>query len=153
MSHTILLQLVLWHNRQTVACLVLRPNQETVVVILSLKSPNRTYRFWGPNWVTVDLGFQAKPRNPRSLSPCAWCKSHTTSHDLPIVWPPSTRPVLDHPRSSARSLLHLPRSSSLTALSHLSPTHHERSKRDSLHKIDSSWTSEMSQIRIQTMAC
>jgi hypothetical protein len=36
---------------------------------------------------------------------------------------------------------------------HLSPTHHETSKPNSPHKIDSSRTTEMSRIRIQIMAC
>jgi hypothetical protein len=41
-------------------------NQETVAVILRPKSPNRSYRFWGPNWDTLHhLGFKAQPRNHR----------------------------------------------------------------------------------------
>jgi hypothetical protein len=40
------------------------PNQETVTVILRLKSPNRSCRFWGPNRETLyHLGFEAQPRN------------------------------------------------------------------------------------------
>jgi hypothetical protein len=45
----------------------------------------------------VDFSFDAKPRNSCYLSPCAWCKPLTTSHDLSVVWPPSIRHVLDHP--------------------------------------------------------
>jgi hypothetical protein len=86
---------------------------------------------------TVDLGFEAKPRNPRSSSPHAWCRSHTTSPDLSVIWQPSTRPMLHHPWSSAPSLLLLPRSSSLPAMPHLSPTHHKTSKRVSPHETDS----------------
>jgi hypothetical protein len=44
--------------------------------------------------------------------------SHTVSSDLPIIRPPSTRLVPDHPRSSGPSLLLLPRSSPLPAMSH-----------------------------------
>jgi hypothetical protein len=45
--------------------------------------------------------------------------------------------VLDHARSSALSLLLLPRSSLLPAMPNLSPTHHETSERVSPHKTDS----------------
>jgi hypothetical protein len=86
----------------------------------------------------VGLGFEAQLRNLRSSSPCAQCRSHIISPDLSIIKPPSTWSVLDHHQSSAPGLLLLPRSSSLSAMSHLSPTHHETSKRDSPQKIDSS---------------
>jgi hypothetical protein len=125
------------------------------------KSPNHSYQFWGPNQQTrasgfgakpqktvatgfeVKLGetvnpcFEAKPRNLCSSSPRVWCRLHTTSPNLSIIWPPSTRPVLDHLRSSAPSLKLLARSSSLPAMLHLSPTHHETSKHISPHEIDS----------------
>jgi hypothetical protein len=40
-------------------------NQETVVVILMPKSPNKSCQFLGPNWKTLHhLGFDAQPRNP-----------------------------------------------------------------------------------------
>jgi hypothetical protein len=86
---------------------------------------------------TVDLGFEAKPRNPRSSSPCARCRPHTTSSDLSIMRPSSIRHVLDDPWSSALSLLLLPQSSSLPAMPHMSPTHHETRKHVSPHKTDS----------------
>jgi hypothetical protein len=66
------------------------------------KSPNQKYRFWGPTKETVDLSFEAQPRNPRSSSPCAWCRLHMVSCYLPIIRPLSTWFVLDHPRSSAQ---------------------------------------------------
>jgi hypothetical protein len=56
------------------------------------------------DWQSVDLRFEAKPRNSRSSSPYARCISHTASSDLPIVRSPSTRAVLGYPRSSAPSL-------------------------------------------------
>jgi hypothetical protein len=59
------------------------------------------------------------------------------SPNLSIVRPPSTQPMLEHPLSSALSLLLLPRSSSLPAMPHLSPTHHETSKCVSQHETDS----------------
>jgi hypothetical protein len=126
------------------------PNQKTVVVILRLKSPNRSCRFRGPMQKpeatgfeakpgeTVDLSFEAKPWNSYSSSRYGRCRLHIASTDLSIVRPPSTRPLLDHPQSSAPDLLLLSRSSSLPAMSHLSPTHHKTSKHDSSHKIDNS---------------
>jgi hypothetical protein len=42
--------------------------------------------------------------------------------------------LCDHPRSSAPGLLLLPRFSSLHAMPHLPPAHHETSKRDSPNK-------------------
>jgi hypothetical protein len=113
---------------------------------LRMKPGNPSEWFWGQTTrtvatgfeakprETVDLGFEVEPRDSHFSSPCARCKSHTASPDLSIVRPPSTRPVRDHPRSSAPGLLLLPWSSSLPTMSHLSPTHHETSKCDSLHK-------------------
>jgi hypothetical protein len=98
--------------------LVLRFNQET-----------RPW-FWGST-KKPNLGFEAQLRNPRSSSPRSRCRPHTTSPDLPIARPPSTRPVLDQPRSFAPGLLLLSWFSSLPAMSHLPPSHHETSKRDS----------------------
>jgi hypothetical protein len=51
----------------------------------------------------------------------------------PTSWPPGhfIPRLCDHPRSSAPGLPLLPRSSSLHAMPHLPPTHHETSKRDS----------------------
>jgi hypothetical protein len=87
--------------------------------------------------VTSSTGFLVEPQNQgvtSRSSPCAWYRPHTTSPDLPIIQPPSTQPVLDHPRSSAPGLLLLPRSLSPPAMSHLLPAHHETSKRDSPHE-------------------
>jgi hypothetical protein len=42
---------------------------------------------------TIDLGFDAQPRNPRSSSPHARCRPHTASPDLSITRPSSTRPA------------------------------------------------------------
>jgi hypothetical protein len=46
---------------------------------------------------TVDLGFEAQPRNSCSSSPCARCRPHTTPLDLSITRPLSTRPVQPSP--------------------------------------------------------
>jgi hypothetical protein len=86
---------------------------------------------------TIDLGFEAKPRNLCSLSPCAWCRPHTTSPDLLIVRPPSTRPMPHHHWFFAPSLLLLHQSSSLPTMLYLSPTHRETSTRVSPNEIDS----------------
>jgi hypothetical protein len=61
---------------------------------------------------TINLGFEAQPRNSRSSSPRAWCRSHKAPPDLLIARPPSIRPMRPS-RSSAPGLLILPRSSSL----------------------------------------
>jgi hypothetical protein len=99
---------------------------------------------------TINLGFEAKRINPHSSSPCARCRSYKISPDLLIVWPPSIRSVLYHPRSSASGLLLLARSLSLPDMPHLSPAHHETNKHDSPTKIENKgWTSETFWIRIQ----
>jgi hypothetical protein len=122
---------------------------------------NRQPLFWGqtkkpdlavlrPNhWQTLKLGFEAKPRKSRSSSPYARCRLHTVSPDLSIILPPSTWLVIDHLRCSASGLLLPSWSSSLPIMPHISPTHHETSKHDSPHKIDSR-TTEISRIRILT---
>jgi hypothetical protein len=86
---------------------------------------------------TVDLGFEAELRNPRSSSSCAWCRPYTVSPDLSIVQQLSTWPVLYHHRSFAPSLLPVSESSSLPTMPHLSPTHHGTSKHVSPHETDS----------------
>jgi hypothetical protein len=52
---------------------------------------------------TVNLGFKAQPRSPRSYSPRARCKLHTTPSDLSSTRPPSTRPVRSSPVLCTRS--------------------------------------------------
>jgi hypothetical protein len=52
---------------------------------------------------TVDLGFKAQPRNPRSSSPHARCRPHTVPLDLSIARPPSTQPVQPSPILCTRS--------------------------------------------------
>jgi hypothetical protein len=149
---------VLWHSRQTIAHLVLRPKprnrrddfvgqiNKPQLPVLRPKTGNPSEWFWSQTIRTVvtdfevksgeivELGFEPKPRNLRSSSPYARCRSHTASLDLSIIWLPSTRSVLDHSRSSAPSLLLLPRFSLLLAMLHLSPTHHETSKHVSPHE-------------------
>jgi hypothetical protein len=124
------------------------PKQETIIVILRPKSPNRRTWFWGPNqeivavflrpnhWQTKATDFKAKLVNSCfSSPPHVQCGSHMVSSDVPIVRPPSTRLVPDHLRSYTPSLLLLPRSSSLPAISHSPPTNHETSKHVSPHRI------------------
>jgi hypothetical protein len=128
------------------------PNQEAVGMILRPKSLNCRPWFWGPNqetiivdlrpnhWQTTAIGFEAKLENPHlSSRPRVQCGSHTTSLDLPIVRPLSTRLVPDHPRSSTPSFLLLPQSSLLRAMSHSPPTHHKTSKHVSPHRITQYW--------------
>jgi hypothetical protein len=94
---------------------------------------------------TIDLGFEAQPRNPCSSSPRARC--HPISR-LPGYRVPD---LCDHPWSSAPGLLLLPRFSSLHAMPHLPPAHHETSKRDSPNKTKGKEKqNEQSRIQIQT---
>jgi hypothetical protein len=135
--------LVLWRNWQINARLVLRPKprnrrSDFDAQITKLKLPvlrsklgNPSHRFWGQTERNRPSGFEAQLRNSCYSSPHARCRSHIMSPDLPIARPPSSRPVLDHPRSFAPGLLLLPRSSLLRVMSHLPPAHHETSKRNS----------------------
>jgi hypothetical protein len=123
------------------------------MLVLMPKPRNPSEWFWGQTTRTVatdfeakpgetvdlsfDLGFEAKPRNTCSSSHCARCRPHTALSDLPIVWLSSTRHMLDQSRSSAPSLLLLPRSSTSPAMPHLPPTHHETSKHISPHETNS----------------
>jgi hypothetical protein len=119
-------------NHQTAAAGFEAQTGKSKQVVLRSNHKNRSRRFWGKSG--RDHGFEAKPRNTRFLSSCARCEPNTTLSDLSIVRPLSTRPVLDHPWSSQPSLLLLPQSSSLLAMPHLSPTHHETCKRVSPHE-------------------
>jgi hypothetical protein len=119
-------------------------NQQTIAVILMLKSLNRSYRFWDPNRKIIDISFEAQPRNPHSSSPCAQYRSHTMSSDLPITQSPSTRPVLDHPQSSTPGLLILPQR-------HVAPatcTPRDKQTRFFTWNKNEGKTTEMSRIRI-----
>jgi hypothetical protein len=133
------------------------PKQETIVVILRPKTPNRSLRFWVPNRETVDIVFEAISRNPNppvlrpnreKPSTLVLLPNQETSAPRLLVHGadytqrhPTSRSsghrVLDHPLSSTPGILLLPRSSSLLTMPHLSPAHHETSKCDSPHKIDS----------------
>jgi hypothetical protein len=99
---------------------VLRPNHwQTVPVILRLN-----------HWQTVHLSFEAQPRNLLSSSPRAWCRPHTASPEISIVWPPSSWPMWPSPVLCIRSPTPS-RSSLLPTIQHMPPAHHETSKRDS----------------------
>jgi hypothetical protein len=149
-------------NRQTSSHLVLKPkpwnrHDDFVGQITKLQLPilwhnlgNSSEWFWGQTTRTIATGFEAKPgetvdldfetepRNPRSSPPYERCRPYTVSPDLSILQPPSTWHVLDHPWSSAPSLILMPRSLLLPAMPHLSPTHHKTSKHISPYEIDSS---------------
>jgi hypothetical protein len=57
------------------------------------------------HWQIIDLGFEAQPRNPHSLSPCGQDRPHTVTPDLPIIRPPSTRPMRPSLILCTRSLI------------------------------------------------
>jgi hypothetical protein len=128
------------------------PNHQTVAAGFAQTEKPKATDFEAKLGETIDLGFEAKLRNPRSPSPCGRCRPHTMSADLSIVQPLSTHHVLDHAWSSAPGLLLLPWSLSPPAISQLSPGHHETSKCDSPHEIDRGRTTEDSWIWIQTEA-
>jgi hypothetical protein len=69
---------------------------------------------------TVPAGFEAKPLETIATG--------FEAKPVKTMWVPD---LCDHPRSSTPGLLLLQRSSSLHAMPHLPPAHHETSKRDS----------------------
>jgi hypothetical protein len=157
----LILPLVLWRNQQTIAYLVLRPKPRNhrgdfvgqitkpQLLVLRPKQRNPSEWFWGQiirivaigfeakQGETVDPGFEAKPWNSCSSSPCLRCRPHTTSPNLSIIRQLSTRPALDHRWSSAPSLLLLCWPSLPPVMLHLSPTHQETSTCISPHETDS----------------
>jgi hypothetical protein len=127
-----------------------KPEKIIPIVLMSNHWQTVSMILWPNLWQTVDLGFEAQPRNSCSSSPRARYRLHTTSPDLLIVRPPSTRHVRPS-RSSTPGLLLLPRPLSLPAMLHLPPTHNETSKCDSPKKTKvKGKTTKMSQVRIQT---
>jgi hypothetical protein len=123
---------------------------ETVATDFEAK-PKKTVRVvLRPNHLqTVDLGFEAQPRNPRFSSSCAHYRPHTVSPDLPIVWPSSIRPVRPSPvlytKSSTPSKI-------LIAAYHVTPvtcTSRDKQTWFSKWNKDKGKTIKMSWIRIQ----
>jgi hypothetical protein len=90
---------------------------------------------------TIAIGFEAQTDEKLSQ----WFWGQTMTNRQPWFWGSTKKPALlvctctvhrvpdlcDHPRSSAPGLLILPRFSSLHAMPHLPPAHHEISKHDS----------------------
>jgi hypothetical protein len=77
---------------------------ETVATSFEAKPEKTVWVVLRPNHSqTIDLGFKAQPRNPRSSSPHARCRPHTVPPDLSIARPPSTRPVRSSPVLCTRS--------------------------------------------------
>jgi hypothetical protein len=157
-----------WGTNEETVTVILRPKSPNYSSGFEAKLPNRWPWFWGSNqeivevllkpnhWQTVTIGFEAKLGNPYFLSPPrVRCGSHMASPNLPIVRPPSTWLVPDHPRSSAPSLLLIPQSSLLLAMSHSPPTYHETSNHVSLNRITQYGVSstEMHRFQIQTKPC
>jgi hypothetical protein len=126
-------------------------NQKTVAVILRPKLSNWSCSFEAQTEKLADLGFETQLKNSCPSSTCARYRPHTASPDLPIIRSPSTRSVLDHLRSSVLGLILLCRSSLLSDMSHMSPTHYETNKHDFSHKIDCNRTTKMSRIQIKSM--
>jgi hypothetical protein len=105
------------------------------------------------HWQTVDLGFEAQPRNLSSSSPRARYRPHTTSPDLLIIWPLSIRPVWPSLVLCTRSPT--PTTILITAC-HAAPvtcTPWDKQTRFFKWNKDKGKTPEMSQIQIQTSSC
>jgi hypothetical protein len=166
-----------WGTNQETVAVILRPkspncscwfwgsNRETLHHLgFEAQIRNRCHRFWGqitetvpvvlrPNhWQTIDLGFEAQPRNPRTSSPRAWCKLHTVPPDLSINRPLSTWHVRPSPilctRSSTPATI-------LVTVRHAAPaayTPREKQTRFSKRTKDKGKTTEPSRIRIQTLS-
>jgi hypothetical protein len=100
-----------------------------------------------PNhWQTVDLDFEAQPRNPHFSSPRAQSRPHTASPDLSVARPPSTWFVLCTRSPTPTTIL--------IAAHHATPiSYTPRDKQmwfSTWYKDKSSRITEMSQISIQT---
>jgi hypothetical protein len=107
------------------------PNQETVAVILRPKSPNQSCRFepqTGKPSTTLILRLNQETHAPSLHVPAA---DRTRRHPTSRLPGHRVFDLCDRLRSSAPDLLLLPWSSSLDAMPHLPPAHHEISKRDS----------------------
>jgi hypothetical protein len=128
---------ILWAKSPNRNCWFEAQTRKPERVVLRPNHKNHSHRFWDQTNRTVDLGFDAEPRNTRSSSLCARCRPHTALSDLSIIRLPGTGLVLDHRQSSAPTLLLLPRSSSLPAMPHLSLIHHETCKHVSPHETNS----------------
>jgi hypothetical protein len=112
---------------------VLRPNHsQTVAIGFAAQTDEKPSEwFWGqtthkPSTLVVRLNQETHAsRLPVHGADRTWCHSTSRSpgHRVPDL--------CDHPRSSVSGVLLLPRSSSLHAMPHLPPAHHETSKRDS----------------------
>jgi hypothetical protein len=132
---------------------VLRPNnsQNVDIGVEAQTDEKQSKCFWGQTThklSTLVLRLNQETRSPSLHVPGADRKwRHPTSqspgHRVPDL--------CNHLRSSAPGLLLLPRSSSLHAIPHLPPAHHETSKHDSLNETNiKEKQNKLSQIRIQT---
>jgi hypothetical protein len=100
---------------------------------------------------TIDLGYEAQPRNLRFSSPHARCRSHTVPPDLSITRPSSTWPMRPSPVLCTRSpSCHDPRHCTPCYTCHL---HTTRQATRFSNKIENKGkTTKISRIQIQTSA-
>jgi hypothetical protein len=117
---------------------------ETITAGFKVKSlTNRRHRFWGQTnekpskwfWgqTTDKLSTLVLRLNQETRTPSLHMPGVDRTQRQPTSRPQDHRvpDLYDHPRSSAPDLLLLPWSSSLQAMPHLPPAHHETSERDS----------------------
>jgi hypothetical protein len=115
---------------------VLRPNHsQTVAISFEAQTDEKPSEwFWGQTThkpSTLVLRLNQETRAPHlHVHGEDRTQRHPTSRS-PGHWVPD---LCDHPRSSTSGLLLLPRSSSLHAMPHLPPAHHETSKCNSLNE-------------------
>jgi hypothetical protein len=110
------------------------PNHQTVAIGFEAQIGKPSHRFWGQSTdklSTLVLRPNQETCTPRLLMHGADHRQHHPTSRLSGHYVPD---LCDHSRSSAPSLLLLPRSSSLPTMLHLSPAHYETSKRDSPHE-------------------
>jgi hypothetical protein len=90
--------------RETVATSFEVKLEKTIVTGFEAKRVKTVRVVLRPNHSqTVDLGFEAQPRNPHSSSPRAQCRPHTAPPNLSTARPPSTQPVRPSPVLCTRS--------------------------------------------------
>jgi hypothetical protein len=151
-SRAVLLPSVLWRNWQTVARLILRskPRNCRGNFGAQMTKPNRSCRFWGPNWETRRHWFWGLTKKPALL--VCLCMVHT-AHD---VTRHSNRPTTEYLTCAWPSLILCTRSPTpamiLIAARHIAPvTYTPWDKQTQISiRTDRGKTTEISRIRIQT---
>jgi hypothetical protein len=115
---------------------VLRPNHSQTVAIGFEPQTDEKPPEWFCGQTTDKSSTLVLRLNQETRAPSLYVPGTDRTRRHPTSRPPGHRvpDLCDHVRSSAPGLLLLPWSSSLHAMPHLPPAHHETSKRDSLNE-------------------